>query len=99
MNNQRFVVERKISDLSIQHWVFWYYDTYHTLFLDQYCTMERATKRHKFQVGEDYYTRGGDTRNNTMGVGDVPLPPDVIAEAKERFMQHMESVKVERWTR
>jgi hypothetical protein len=85
-------VERTNGDLVKWQWRF-YYDC-HTLWLDYYATLERATRRHGFKVTE-CYRRGGRDYDHQINESDVTLPADVIAEAVEKFCQ---GITVKRWS-
>lgn len=88
----RVVIEREPNPLTSWTWKFWYYEDTHALILDFYCTATRPTKRHKFQV-QDAYSRNFPRKSN-LKEPDVVLPADVIAEAREKFI---EGLRVVRW--
>ena len=96
MINIQIAVERQPTELTCERWVFNAFDVHQglELRLTAYLKMMRPTKRHKFtSVGSSNY----DTyrrREATIKIEDVPLPDDVIVEAKEKFMDEMKQVRV-----
>lgn len=64
-------------------WDFWYFDSRHALVLDGYRTEFRASKRHKFKVSMIYNRL--NSRASSIQEGSVPMPLDVMEEAKEKF--------------
>lgn len=98
MFNCRIKVDRPSDDfLSCKQWEFWYDEDRHTLWLDGYFELSKATKRHKLVVDKKY--RRTSTRDNDFTVDELPLPSDVITEAKQTFIEHMKSVEIRKWNR
>jgi len=64
----RVSVHRTIDALNEELWTFWFRDG--VLTLDSYCTLTRASRRHKPRIGVTW-TRL-DHRDNTIKSGDVP---------------------------
>lgn len=90
------VVDRYSEDnLSAKSWQFWYYDTRHTLYLDNYYEMSRPTKRHKFTVNENYNRIMG--RRSSRKVEEIEIPDDVVEEARRLFVELAATVKIEKW--
>lgn len=86
-------VIRNPDPLTEWKWRFWYYEQRHALVLDWYGTSVRPTKRHKFNVSESYSRL--DNRHHGLSESDVILYPDVIEEARNKFI---EGLRVARWT-
>lgn len=72
------------SQLHMQKWVFWYDERYHRLLLDEYTTLGRDTRRHKFVTTAGYFRLS--ERAATISRGDVPLPWDVKEAARQKFL-------------
>ena len=95
MNSDRITVQRLTHDeLAGREWVFWYFDDYNVLIIDQYRVIERKSKRHKF-VASEAYARLGRSYDYTVKEEDVPLPPDVAKEALDQYVARM---RVTRWS-
>ena len=92
MSFWRCNIERTAEDkLHQEVWSFAQFDN--RLVLDLYAKLERATTRHKFQVVSGYSYSRLDRRRNQMELSAVPWPDDVIADAKQRFI---DSITVEK---
>lgn len=91
MSFWRCNIERTADDkLHQEVWSFMQIDT--NLILDTYAKLERASTRHKFKVVGNTYARY-NKRQNTLPTDDVSWPTDVVAEAKQRFIDSIEVVK------
>ncbi len=92
MSFWRCNIERTEDDkLHQQVWTFAQFDT--TLKLDLYAKLERATTRHKFKAVTGYVYSRLNGREFKMKSADVPMPADVIEEARQRFF---DSITVEK---
>ncbi|HLL74792.1 MAG TPA: hypothetical protein VK421_05965 [Pyrinomonadaceae bacterium] len=96
MSNLRIEVTRG-GDLARQEWCFWYYEGRHALVLDSYWESERSSKRHKFRTAPGrYYCRlHRSDEPPPIAEAGVPMPEDVLEEARQKFN---ESLRVVRWS-
>lgn len=89
-------VERPDDDLHSQVWRFYYFDDRHVLTVDHYSRSTRKTKRHKWVSAASYYRLSrGSVDGHSINEEQVPLPDDVVAEAKQKFM---DALRVTRWS-
>lgn len=63
--------------------------------VDEYHFLQRSSKRHKFLLGENSTYLRLFSRDSTCMEKDVPLPTDVIEEARQNVVNW---VKVGRWS-
>jgi len=77
--------------LKRQVWRFWYNDSRNEIVLSRYTVEEKKTNRHKFRVVKVYNRL--DKRDNTIAVGDVPLPDDVKEAAMKQFLDSLNVTK------
>jgi hypothetical protein len=91
-------IHRQSDDLTRKSWRFWYWDQRHRLILDYYSTQTRKTTRHKWrEVERESYQRVSFHRSfYNMDAADVPLPQDVIDEAKAIFLETLTVAKEQR---
>jgi hypothetical protein len=80
------IVNRESKDqLYCQKWEFWLTTSsanseFVYLVFNKYYELERPTKRHNY-VAKNIYQRI-DTRKNTLSLDQVPLPDEILEEAK-----------------
>jgi hypothetical protein len=93
-------IERQAADgLTAQRWVFSVHEKIGIGFqihLNTWFDLARPSKRHAFRhvaVFDRLRMHGGD---NVVAAQDVPLPDDVVAEAKRRMCEAIEAAPVER---
>jgi len=91
------------SPLKRERWVFWLrVDTGSvTLNLDEYWLEHRETTRKRNWTPEKAYLRIGDTRrlpfNAKITSDDVPITPEVEAEAKRQIVDAVNELEIVRW--
>jgi hypothetical protein len=79
-------VIRTPSDLKRETWVFSLIDA--TIVLDSYVVAQRATLRHrKYEPVKTY--RRTEPRSSTLAIIDVPLPGDVILQARHDIIEQI----------
>jgi hypothetical protein len=87
---------RDQGTLDKREWAFYYYADYHTLILVYYFHYSRATTRHKFKTVE-WWSTYGDNRDRGRFEGKrldaVPLPDDVVSEARQEFISSLRVTK------
>lgn len=78
-----------VSDLKQQEWTFYFFEDTAYLALDSYRVLERKSRRHKWQAEGDIYERihGSRSAYRSMAEKDVPMPRDVLEEAKREFFK------------
>lgn len=83
---------RNQDTLNKQQWQFYYYDDYHTLVLVYYFHYSRFTVQRKFKIVE-WWSTYGDNRDSGRFEGKrldtVPLPDDVVDEARQEFISSL----------
>ena len=86
-------IEREAPDkLSKSVWAFWLSDRL-ILWLDGYRELSRPTRRHNYNAVTTYSRL--DSRDRTIKTpDDIPIPPDVEAEA---IQQVVDQLKVAKW--
>lgn len=90
-------VTRVHSELERSVWSFFYYDRDNVLYLDSYIKEARETPaKRKYQplVQYDRIRHNGMTGPGRVEVDKVPLPDEIVAEAKQKLF---ESITVKKW--
>lgn len=85
----------RISDdqLTTEIWAFSYSYDSHVLRLDEYKRLIRPSRRHRTYNLTDHYDRFGRTGSKSATFR-APLPDDVVAEARQHFLDHMATVRI-----
>lgn len=92
MKERTEIIRESAEARARQVWVFNYFDWAHALYLISYKSESRPTKRHNWRLGEYWFYL--DERGSKIKAEAVPLPFDVMAEARAAFM---DSLKIEIW--
>jgi hypothetical protein len=80
------IIIRTPSDLERETWTFSLINA--TIVLDSYALTQRATPRHrKYQPVKTYHRN--EPRHSTLALIDVPLPGDVILQARHDIIEQI----------
>lgn len=81
------VTIEKLSEdgLHCIRWCFYLLNS--TLVVDSYAEMSRESRRHKFKIDQNWERL--HSRNNLMRKAQVPLTPEVMAEAKAAYIEKL----------
>ena len=82
---QLIEVIRQIDELHRQVWRFNFMDRECQLRVDHYALQHRPTKRHKYRTTEYYDFYSGSRGIDRIPSKEIPLPEDVVAEARREF--------------
>ncbi len=87
-------IERTADDkLHQEVWSFFQLSSDPKIVLDLYAKLEHATTRRKFKPVPGFTYARYNKRENRLDASNVPWPADVVAEAKQRFVDSIEIVK------
>ncbi len=91
-NIMHIEVVRSEGDLTRYVWSFWFCERNMTLYLDHFKEEYRETLRHKFRAITAYDRI--DARSNSIQMEQISLPPSVMDEAKQKFV---DQIVVKKW--
>lgn len=94
---QHITITRKPDPVTEERWVFTFFEDRMLLILDAYSKGYRPSPRHRNYVAafKDMYVRILD-RDAKMTEDQVPMPEDVVAEAREKLVSQ---IRVGLWER
>ena len=80
-------------------WKFMFWDNTNpvALRLVKYTIERRKTTRHKWKAERGYDAYDKRTFDNRISIYDVPLPVEVMEDARKMFLEQLENIQVEKW--